>query len=175
MAQVVGLSPNRMISVSSQDSEIRNAVYISILTFNNLWEIVDFLCFATELRRWYPEVEILKAERRRPPGQAEAQGNNVGVRLVKLRKAAQKRPEPTEISHHETTQTMVIFPKASLQANREGDESWLTKHADFSMCFVMGESAGSNIVHHLGLQFAKSDLNTLSISKRAHLPGTVVR
>ncbi|KAG0571598.1 hypothetical protein KC19_VG025700 [Ceratodon purpureus] len=64
---------------------------------------------------------------------------------------------------------------ASLQANREGDESWLTKHADFSICFVMGESTGINIVHHLGLQFAKTDVNPLSISKRVFLPGTVVR
>ncbi|KAG0585724.1 hypothetical protein KC19_2G033100 [Ceratodon purpureus] len=61
------------------------------------------------------------------------------------------------------TSTLWLQKQAELQAKGEGGEPWLTKHANFSKCFVIGESAGANIVHHLGVQLAKTDPNPLSI------------
>ncbi|KAJ7549343.1 hypothetical protein O6H91_07G049500 [Diphasiastrum complanatum] len=43
-------------------------------------------------------------------------------------------------------------------------EPWLASHADPSRCFLMGDSAGGNIVHHLSLRVAHMDLKPLKIS-----------
>ncbi|KAL1207825.1 putative carboxylesterase 1 [Cardamine amara subsp. amara] len=39
-----------------------------------------------------------------------------------------------------------------------GSEDWLNKHADFSNVVFAGDSAGSNIVHHMGIRAGKEKL-----------------
>ncbi|KAJ7550344.1 hypothetical protein O6H91_07G096000 [Diphasiastrum complanatum] len=51
---------------------------------------------------------------------------------------------------------------ASVEAGRSC-EPWLASHADPSRCFLMGDSAGGNIVHHLSLRVAHMDLKPLKI------------
>ncbi|GLJ42901.1 hypothetical protein SUGI_0889180 [Cryptomeria japonica] len=49
--------------------------------------------------------------------------------------------------------------------NDHGESSFLPRCADVSRCFLMGESAGGNIVHHVGCRVAegKEDLTPLKI------------
>ncbi|XP_057975415.1 probable carboxylesterase 2 [Malania oleifera] len=48
---------------------------------------------------------------------------------------------------------------AALQwvAGEVGREAWLREHADFDRVFLVGDSAGGNIAHHLALRVAESD------------------
>uniref|UniRef100_A0A0E0LVW5 Alpha/beta hydrolase fold-3 domain-containing protein n=1 Tax=Oryza punctata TaxID=4537 RepID=A0A0E0LVW5_ORYPU len=43
-------------------------------------------------------------------------------------------------------------------AGGEGDEAWLVDHADFSRLYLGGESAGSNIAHHMAMRVAEEGL-----------------
>ncbi|KAJ7540319.1 hypothetical protein O6H91_10G009000 [Diphasiastrum complanatum] len=43
-------------------------------------------------------------------------------------------------------------------------EPWLSSHADFCNCFLMGDSAGGNIVAHLGVRAASEGVHPLHIS-----------
>ncbi|EEE68859.1 hypothetical protein OsJ_27660 [Oryza sativa Japonica Group] len=40
----------------------------------------------------------------------------------------------------------------------DGDEAWLVDHADFSRLYLGGESAGSNIAHHIAMRVAEEGL-----------------
>ncbi|EEC83733.1 hypothetical protein OsI_29586 [Oryza sativa Indica Group] len=40
----------------------------------------------------------------------------------------------------------------------DGDEAWLVDHADFSRLYLGGESAGSNIAHHMAMRVAEEGL-----------------
>lgn len=54
--------------------------------------------------------------------------------------------------------------QCKLQASSaEGGESWLNNHADFSQVFLMGQSAGGNLVHYLTVLKPPSELGPLSI------------
>lgn len=46
-------------------------------------------------------------------------------------------------------------------------EPWLQTYADFSQCYLMGDSAGGNIVHHLSLKVSKAIVHPLCI--RSHI------
>ncbi|KAF0908544.1 hypothetical protein E2562_026332 [Oryza meyeriana var. granulata] len=41
----------------------------------------------------------------------------------------------------------------------DGDEPWLVDHADFSRLYLGGESAGSNIAHHMAMRVAEEGLS----------------
>ncbi|KAJ4962318.1 hypothetical protein NE237_022257 [Protea cynaroides] len=44
-------------------------------------------------------------------------------------------------------------------SNRNGTESWLNQHADFRRVFMVGDSAGANIVHNVALRAVETPLN----------------
>ncbi|GLJ18767.1 hypothetical protein SUGI_0335110 [Cryptomeria japonica] len=50
--------------------------------------------------------------------------------------------------------------QATQQLQRSND-SWLSSHADFSRCFLAGDSAGGNIVHNVALRCARADVKPL--------------
>lgn len=56
-----------------------------------------------------------------------------------------------------------LHSQASAQADASGTESWLGEHADFSKCFLAGESAGGTIVHFLAARAAGKDWGPLRI------------
>ncbi|KAF2284715.1 hypothetical protein GH714_029502 [Hevea brasiliensis] len=42
--------------------------------------------------------------------------------------------------------------------NRDGPETWLNQHADFEKVFLVGDSAGANIAHNMGIRFGVGEL-----------------
>ncbi|CAI8593584.1 unnamed protein product [Vicia faba] len=48
---------------------------------------------------------------------------------------------------------------------RSSEDEWLTKHVDYSKCFIMGNSAGATIAYHAGLRVVENvkDLEPLKI------------
>ncbi|KAH9332148.1 hypothetical protein KI387_043729 [Taxus chinensis] len=45
----------------------------------------------------------------------------------------------------------------------QSHDSWLTSYADFSRCFLGGDSAGGNIAHHVALRCAQTEMKPLQI------------
>lgn len=48
--------------------------------------------------------------------------------------------------------------------NGHGYEAWLKDHADFTRVFLVGDSAGGNIVHNMAVQASFEDLNGIKLA-----------
>ncbi|GLJ18760.1 hypothetical protein SUGI_0335020 [Cryptomeria japonica] len=55
------------------------------------------------------------------------------------------------------------FTAVTWLRQRHSRESWLSSHADFSRCFLAGDSAGGNIAHHVALRCAEVDVKPLEM------------
>ncbi|XP_002987495.2 probable carboxylesterase 120 [Selaginella moellendorffii] len=59
--------------------------------------------------------------------------------------------------------TALSWLKTQATAGNELVDPWLATYADFGKIFLMGDSAGANIVHHLSVRASSSDLEPLAI------------
>ncbi|KAJ4723369.1 carboxylesterase 1-like [Melia azedarach] len=53
-----------------------------------------------------------------------------------------------------------------IKSTGQAEEEWLGKYADFSCCYLMGDSAGGNIAYHVGLRAATQIDNLLPLKIR---------
>ncbi|XP_010272623.1 PREDICTED: probable carboxylesterase 8 [Nelumbo nucifera] len=66
-------------------------------------------------------------------------------------------------AYHDAVGSLLWVKKQAMAESGEG-ESWVKDYADVSMCFLMGSSAGGNIVYHAGLRALGLDLGSVKIN-----------
>ncbi|GLJ18754.1 hypothetical protein SUGI_0334930 [Cryptomeria japonica] len=49
------------------------------------------------------------------------------------------------------------------QAKQHSHDSWLSSYADFSRCFLAGDSAGGNIAHHVAVRCGRTDMKPVEM------------
>lgn len=58
------------------------------------------------------------------------------------------------------------FEVLSWLKNNGTEDPWISSYADISNCFLLGDSAGGNIAHHVSLRARETDLSPLQIRGR---------
>eukprot|EP00249_Psilotum_nudum_P008701 c21458_g1_i1 orf=183-1298(+) len=85
------------------------------------------------------------------------------VVAVNYRRAPEHRlPAAFDDGFHVLNWLQMQAKLASAQAGGLLD-AWLSSHANFSICFLMGYSSGGNIVHQLALRAAREDIYPLKL------------
>ncbi|KAJ9169886.1 hypothetical protein P3X46_018033 [Hevea brasiliensis] len=72
---------------------------------------------------------------------------NVLVVVIPYRKAPE---HPLPIAYDDACDAVKWVAS---HVNRDGPETWINQHADFEKMFLVGDSAGANITHNVGIRF----------------------
>uniref|UniRef100_A0A0D9X8V5 Alpha/beta hydrolase fold-3 domain-containing protein n=1 Tax=Leersia perrieri TaxID=77586 RepID=A0A0D9X8V5_9ORYZ len=63
---------------------------------------------------------------------------------------------PVPAAYSDSWEALVWVASHAVAGGEGGDEAWLVDHADFSRLYLGGESAGSNIAHHMAMRVGSS-------------------
>ncbi|WJX44356.1 hypothetical protein P8452_31341 [Trifolium repens] len=83
-------------------------------------------------------------------------GNVIGV-SVDYRRAPE---HPVPIAYEDS---WLALKWVASHVNGNGSDEWLNQYADFEKVFLVGDSAGANIAHYLGLRVGKEKLDGVNL------------
>ncbi|KAF2289008.1 hypothetical protein GH714_023801 [Hevea brasiliensis] len=95
-------------------------------------------------------VERLHGTEIMPPSidhEAGVKNGNVLVVVIPYRKAPE---HPLPIAYDDACDAVKWVAS---HVNGDGPETWINQHADFEKMFLVGDSAGANITHNVGIRF----------------------